>query len=141
TGGVIKASDLRLRLEIGGCLDNVVGNSSDSGAVISIGKLQMLLWTWYAAFMEDNIPQASLKWEIHEDGRTFNVDLIIYSGERRSIDFRSIQEAVFLFSFVMDSAEAPHAPMIEHDDNRLIVRTGKKDEETAIIIHKRPAEV
>ncbi|UKS24538.1 hypothetical protein LOZ80_23300 [Paenibacillus sp. HWE-109] len=141
TGGVIEASDLRLRLEIGGCLDNVSGDSSDNGALISIGKLQMLLRTWYAAFTENNIPQAPLKWEIQENGLTFNVDLILYSGERRSIDFRLIEEAAFLFSFVMDSAEAPQAPMIDHDDNRLIVRTGNKDEETAFILHKRPVEV
>ncbi|KRE70417.1 hypothetical protein [Paenibacillus sp. Soil750] len=52
-----------------------------------------------------------------------------------------IQEAAFLFSFVMDSVEVPTAPLIEHDDNRLIVKLGNKDEETAFRLHKRPAEM
>jgi hypothetical protein len=141
TGGVIEASDLRLRMEIGGCLDQVVGESSDSGAVISIGKLDMLLRTWYAAFTEDGVPHAPMIWEIHEDGRTFNVDLIIYSGERRSIDFRLMQEAAFLFSFVMDSDETPPAPMIEQDENQLIVSIGSKPGEPAFVLNKRPTEM
>ncbi|WP_372661098.1 hypothetical protein [Cohnella sp.] len=141
TGGVIEASDLRLRMEIGGCLDRVVGDSNDSDAVIWIGKIRMLLQTWYAAFTEESVFQAPLKWEIHDDGRTFNVDLIIYSGERRSIDFRLLQEAAFLFSFVIDSDETPPAPMIEHDDNRLIVRIGDKHEETAFVMNRRPTEI
>jgi hypothetical protein len=141
TDGVIEASDFRLRLEIGGCLDNVVGNSSDNGATISIGKLHILLRTWYAAFTEERIPHAPMVWEIHENGGKFNVDLVIYSGERRSIDFRLVQEAAFVFSFVMDSVQEPPAPEIEHSDNQLIVRTGHRDEETAFILHKTPADI
>jgi hypothetical protein len=141
TGGVIEASDLRLRMEIGGCLDNVVGESSNSGAVISVGKIQMLLRTWYAAFTENDVPHEPMMWEINKNGTTFHVDLIIYSGERRSIDFRSMQEAAFLFSFVMDSDEAPPAPMLEHDDNKLIVRTGNNNEDRVFVLHKRPVEM
>ncbi|MEK3761645.1 hypothetical protein MKZ07_24960 [Paenibacillus sp. FSL P4-0338] len=117
TGGVIAASDLRLRLEVGGALEGVTAGLTEKGALISIGGTVFSLTTWFAAFSGPVDARNRLAWEVHKADGHMNIDMILYAGPRRSLDFTSMQQAALVFSLeVREEGELSFAPLLEPTD-------------------------
>jgi hypothetical protein len=114
TGGVIQAGDLRLRLEIGGCLEGIAAESTEEGARIIIGEAEFGLTTWFAAFSGHAGAQRSWAWEIHKAEDRIDIDMILYSGPRKIIDFISLQQAALVFSLeIQPETEDYSDPLLE----------------------------
>ncbi|QUL55293.1 hypothetical protein KDC22_01530 [Paenibacillus tritici] len=125
--GVIEAADLRLRLEIGGCLDGVTAVTTDDGASIIIGGTEFDLRTWFIAFIGPEEAAHSRSWEVHRTGGRINIDRMLYSGPRRSIDFTSLEQAALVSSLeVQGDGAKGTAPVLEMaDGGRLRVSGGQ----------------
>lgn len=116
--GSIEAEDLRLRLELGGALDHAVIHSGteqpaadrDAGqeptdVEITLGNTRVLLSLLALAF-EGAVPPAAPKWTVTREQGTLCVDLVLYSGARRTIDFASMRRAGIVFALSAEAAEA-----------------------------------
>jgi hypothetical protein len=87
----IQAEDLRLRMEIGGNLDSLSLPQSwgnDNFILISVGGLQMGIKAGFAEFGDFEI-----KYETGKDDDKAWVDIVIYNGQQRPIDFREMDKA------------------------------------------------
>lgn len=117
--GCIEAADLRLRLEIGGNLDGVIAKSIEGGAVIQLGDIEVRLRTWFAAFAafaafaENRAEEQPLSWKLHSSADILAIDMVLYAGPRRSIDFRKVEQAAFVFSLAIGNADDDLVPLIE----------------------------
>lgn len=103
--GSIEASDLRIRLEFGGCLDGVSVTTKEAKAEVEIDGIPLLIDNVYAAFdVELDIDrggQRGWNWEVTVHEQFVGLDLVIYAGERRLIDFNKLNRAAFLFSLAI----------------------------------------
>lgn len=131
TGGVIAASGLRLRLEVGGALEGVTAGLTEEGAVISIGGVEFGLTTWFAAFSGQADAGKGLAWEVHKTDGRMNIDMILYAGPQRILDFTSMQQAALVFSLAAgEDGELSFAPLLElTDEGGLRVSSGVEHEE------------
>ncbi|TNJ64100.1 hypothetical protein FE784_21775 [Paenibacillus hemerocallicola] len=98
TGGTIEASDLRLRLETGGCLERVTGNAEGEAAELQIGGISVKLKRLFAAFHDGKETQPTPEWSLKQEDDRLCLDFVLYEGERRTFDFRTIESAAFLFA-------------------------------------------
>lgn len=98
TGGTIEASDLRLRLETGGCLDRVAGNAEGQTAELQIDGLSVKLKRLFAVFHDGKGWRPTPVWSLKQEGDRLCLDFVLYEGERRTFDFRTIESAAFLFA-------------------------------------------
>ncbi|QTH43801.1 hypothetical protein J4772_05115 [Cohnella sp. LGH] len=138
TEGVIEASDFRLRLELGGCLDGVEADVQGDRATVRIGGLTLRLVCGHAVFGE-GLPR---EWSIEsdeEDGRLF-VDLPIYAGQPKRIDLRALDRAAFLFALSVDGEDSAEAPQIAASADRLEARVRRGGRELAVTLPLRPVE-
>ncbi len=138
TEGVIEASDFRLRLELGGCLDGVEADVQGDRATVRIGGLTLRLDCGHAVFGE-GLPR---EWSIEsdeEDGRLF-VDLPIYAGQPKRIDLRALDQAAFLFALSVDGEDSAEAPQISASADRLEARVRRGGRELAVTLPLRPVE-
>lgn len=119
--GSIKASDLRLRMEIGGCLAGVSIDVEGTKAEVNFNGLPLRFDSLYAAFGEEPYADSDVqrKWEVTKQDETYCIDLVIYSGERKSIDFHTLNKAVFLFSAAVGEAaeKLPQIMVVEAGDH------------------------
>lgn len=92
TTGIITASDLRLRIEIGGDLTNTQFSGPNAGTgdigIFSRG-INGILKVPYAQW-----GNLTGEWIIGKDQKTIYADYVIYSGEEKEFNFNNIQEAV-----------------------------------------------
>lgn len=143
--GRIQASDLRLRLEIGGCLYRVSAAvlPGNEGADILIHETPLKLRTWHAAFGQDDVLRhgAPLQWEASEaDGNLF-IDLVLYNGDRREIDFRSLKEAALAFSLLVGREDSTSfLPKVKKDGDRIGVSGTWLERELSLNLPARPGE-
>ena len=138
TEGEIEAADLRLRLELGGCLDRVEADVQGDRAAVRIGGLTLRLDCGYAVFGEE-LPR---EWSVEKDeqeGKLF-VDLPIYSGRPKRIDLRALEQAAFLFALSVDGEESGETPQISTAADRLEARARHGGRELAVTLPLRPRE-
>lgn len=114
--GAVEVSDFRLRLEFGGCLNNVNGLSSGDRASFTIGGLEVRIATLFATF-DDWTDRA--RWEVGKNEEVCFADLVIYTGEKKTMDFRSMREAAFLFSLTLGEQASRFEAAVEHDAERV----------------------
>lgn len=138
TEGVIEASDFRLRLELGGCLDGVEADVQGDRATMRIGGLTLRLDCGHAVFGEGLPREWSLESD-EEDGRLF-VDLPIYAGQPKRIDLRALDRAAFLFALSVDGEDNAEAPQISASADRLEARVRRGGRELAVTLPLRPVE-
>jgi len=108
--GCIAASDLRIRVELGGCLDHVDAEVSGELAQAMIGGSKVALRTLFAAFGAgseeyDDKRSDYWKWELTRNSSSICFDLILHAVEDSTIDFEAIGKAAVLFSLVIGEAE------------------------------------
>lgn len=111
--GAIEAEDLRLRVEIGGCLDGITARLTDEGAVFRIGETGFCLTTWLAVFAGQPETGRSLRWQIERTADSMHLDMLLYSGPRTVIDFASLRQAAFVFSLIAGEDRAGRSPRME----------------------------
>jgi len=129
--GRIEASDFRLRLEIGGCLEGVRRNTEGARAEIEINGFPLRIDNIYAAFDEqlatDISEQRSWNWEVTELEQRIGLDFIIYAGERKTIDFHALNRAAFLFTLAIgDAVEKLPDMSITEEDGHVTARVVSK---------------
>jgi hypothetical protein len=107
--GTISAQDLRLRFEIGGRLEGVnatVAPEAGAGAgaaavteevggcaVVTVNEVELRIRKLFAAF-----EGYSSYWEIVRSEATICLDYVMYSGERKVVDFREMQRAAIVLA-------------------------------------------
>lgn len=94
--GSIEATDFRLRLEVGGALGGVQASTTGKEAEIRIGNQTVRLMLWHAIFGEER--SGDFRYEISETSGMLAVDVVLYSGGRRRLDFRRMDQALLVFS-------------------------------------------
>lgn len=108
--GSIEASDFRIRVELGGFLDHVYAEADGARAHLTIGGHTVQLLTLFTAFElapgNDDGRSRGWTWEVTKKNDLICFDLVLYSGERRKLDFDSMSKAAFLFSLVIDKIES-----------------------------------
>ncbi|TDF98592.1 hypothetical protein [Paenibacillus piri] len=95
--GTIEAADLRLRFEIGGSLEQVQASAPEreaEEAAVQLAGQTMRVRALFAAF-DGGQPG----WELVQDGQRLCLDYVIYAGDRKRFDFRSMERALLLFAF------------------------------------------
>ncbi|MDQ0060563.1 hypothetical protein [Paenibacillus harenae] len=140
--GSIEASDFRLRLEIGGHLDRISAHADRDGAVIGIHNTPVRLRSWHMAFGNAHSDEAvPWKWEINREEGVMGIDLVIYAGQRKTIDFRNISRAAFLFSLLFGTREEEDfVPEIEEDAEHIRLRGTWREREMRISMPACPVE-
>ncbi|MFD0680244.1 MULTISPECIES: hypothetical protein [unclassified Paenibacillus] len=101
--GTIEASDLRLRFEIGGSLEQVEAQDFEPAAKaisVQIAGTTMNVKTLFAAFDAE-----STSWELTRDEQKLCLDYVVYAGERKRFDFRSMQQALLVFAFRLSEGD------------------------------------
>lgn len=108
--GSIEASDFRIRVEVGGCLDRVSSEAEGERAEASIGGLLARLRILFAAFAAEpdrnEREGGRWEWELTRNSDIICFDLVLHAGELRTLDFNAMSKAAFLFSLVIGAAES-----------------------------------
>lgn len=145
--GGIQADDLRIRLEIGGSLDRITAESVDGGAVVIIGDVKLRLRGLFARFVgrETQLVQEP-EWEITRNVHTISIDLVLYSGERREIDFTVLEQAAVIFALsigeehiISDSLSG--ALSAEGDGKKITAKWNTGEGEMALKLKLKPDRV
>lgn len=139
--GSIEASDFRLRLEIGGCLERISAQTDQDGAEVRIHNTPVRLHSWHTAF-GNTLPDeaAPWKWEINRVEGVMGIDLVIYAGQRKTIEFRNMSSAAFLFSLIFGHREEDFVPEIEDNAEQVRLRGMWRERELQISIPACPVE-
>lgn len=107
--GRIEATDLRLRLELGGNLEGVACTVEDREVVLLIGETEIRLNAPFAVFAEAGRPEPAWCWELTREEDIWGIDLVIHRDEKRIIDFNEVTQAGFLFTLAMEEKLAETA--------------------------------
>ncbi|WP_379157791.1 glycoside hydrolase family 105 protein [Paenibacillus sp. sgz5001063] len=141
TGGAIEAEDLRLRLEIGGRMEDVLAESTEEGAVIRIGEIECVLTTWFAAFTGHEGSRRDWSWEVQKSAEHLLVELVLYAGPRKRIDLTVLRQAAMVFSLDIQQAPQGSNPQITVADGKLRVSCGGDEAEAfSLCLNPGPAE-
>ncbi|OXM83397.1 hypothetical protein [Paenibacillus rigui] len=111
--GSIEAEDLRLRFEIGGRSEGVEADllaqhGKKSVQVRLPDGITMQTEVLFAAF-DGETP----RWEISRDADKSCIDYIVYSGEKKPFDFRSMQRALMVLAFRLYDGSTGKAESLE----------------------------
>jgi hypothetical protein len=133
--GRIEATDFRIRMEFGGCLERMSIEQEGAVAQVQINGLPLRFESLYAAFEGDgenhlnygekNVSSATAgwNWEWSKQGDIYGLDLVIYAGERQTIDFQAMDKAAFLFSLAIgDSVKELPLIVIEEEAEHVTAR-------------------
>jgi hypothetical protein len=102
-------------MEFGGCLERISVEAERSEAQVLIDGLPLRFESLFAAFDEATSTDSELKhrwdWEVAKQGDIYCLDLVIYAGERKTIDFQTLNRAAFIFSLAIGE-EVEKLPLI-----------------------------
>ncbi len=107
--GTIMARDLRIRLELDGCLDGIVCDAEDRNVLLKVGASTLQLSNWFAAFDTETGLGSGLQqqqWQINKlDNGKLGIDFVIYNGDSKPIDFRTLDQAAIVCSLAINRPE------------------------------------
>ncbi|WP_409344976.1 hypothetical protein [Paenibacillus sp. MBLB4367] len=143
--GRIKASDLRIRLEVGFNGQAPAWKRLGEDAFqTALGQTTLSVRGLYGA-MDGCGP---FRWETSADGASAYLDYVLYEGESSEIDFHAMEEALFVFALTLaeqddELSEAP--PVILREDaieaslmtpeGPLTLTLAKKPADRAVLLH------
>lgn len=145
-GGRIETEDFRIRFEVGGKLDGTQCKLiQPDEATIVMGELQASLRLLYGEF-QDSAEEAPtpLQWTIHQQSGLWCIDLVIYSGVARMLDFQHIHKLACIFAVSLkESSEITMETMVIKDEEKgCISAVGRSvDRELMVTIPWKPGEV
>lgn len=134
--GRVEASDFRLRMEFGGCLDRVSVETDSTKAQVNINGIPLRFDSLYAAF-EEAAPEDGIKqgwdWVVTKQGNVYGLDLVIYEGQRKTIDFHVLNKAAFLFSLAIgDAVENQPQIVVEEEAGQVTARVTADDSDGSL---------
>jgi hypothetical protein len=137
--GRMMATDLRIRIEIGGNLAHVSvleeASSRPNTIVIQIGKHRMSVQN-----LLDVFEGTAHSWSItQEDGKQF-IDFVLYTGENREFDFHQMDKAALAFAFSITEAKSAvfrHEIKVLEDKSRISLQVNGEPE-MAIAVCMKP---
>ncbi|WP_079914523.1 hypothetical protein [Paenibacillus sp. 32352] len=101
--GWVKAQDLRIRLEFGGCLDTIEVKVQEERRVrVVLGEHTICVQNLLAEFQSDS-SKTGWEWQI-QDGR-LHLDYILYSGPEHVFNFTDMEQAGLLFALSLGDRE------------------------------------
>jgi hypothetical protein len=143
TNGLINTSDLRIRFEFGGAMNDVEAESVDLNIIhVQISDQMAVIQLAYSSF-EGQLEDASkrLEWEIQRsDGKLF-VDYVLYSGPVKTIDLAQMEKAAFVFAFsIGDTATSINVVVSENPEG--VHAIGQiADKSLSVSMHVKPCHV
>jgi len=139
----IQAEDLRLRLELGGDLSSLELPQhwgQDTPACIRIGDVWIQMKANFAEFGDFPI-----KYEVGRNKDKAWVDVVIYHGQERSINFRELETAAFGIALEVSETEAAESSFSDLDtaleDGRMVQRWSSEGKSLELKIPVKPDEV
>jgi hypothetical protein len=121
--GTITTSDLRLRFELGGAAAQTATTALDHQgltAQLSLGTIDAELTLAYGRFSSQ-----PLKLEAGADADIRWVDVVLHAGSPRTIDLRTLDEAVVGFALAIGGRASPNvrrdADLLHLSDSELVV--------------------
>ena len=111
----ISAVDLRIRYQVeanvDGIIDDVGLEKSENGCTISLAGIPVRIGFDFAEFT-GYLPHT----EISKEGRFLNIDMVLYSGERRDINLKSLDSAVCVSHISIGNDEASPVKVKKEDE-------------------------
>ncbi|MDD9271870.1 hypothetical protein ACFPES_33065 [Paenibacillus sp. GCM10023248] len=95
--GTIESSDLRVRFEIGGSLNDVRAETllrDAEAVVVHIADQTLHVKKLFAA-----VSGEQLGWELGQEQDKLFLDYVIYAGDKKRFDFLSLQQALLMFAW------------------------------------------
>ncbi|PYI53517.1 hypothetical protein [Paenibacillus flagellatus] len=122
--GVVRASDLRIRLEIGGSREGLSIDRREGAVDIRFPGVRMRLVPLHGTLGG----ATAFDWDVADGEDTTGVDLVLYAGEPREFDFRSIPDACFVFALSISESDiastASINPTADEVECRLVPEKG-----------------
>jgi len=139
----IQAEDLRLRMELGGDLSSLELPQSwdqDTPARVKIGGVWIQMKATFAEF--GDLP---IKYEVGRNEEKAWIDLVIYNGQERSINFRELETAALGIALEVSDTEVAEDSFSDLDtaleDGRLTQRWDSEGKSLELKIPVKPDEV
>lgn len=104
----IRAKDLRLRIEFGGAVNELIfiPFSGDEGMLFLKDRTTQMQIRPIA----DPFGQGRCSWEIGQNDKSKWIDAVAYSGEEKEIDINQLEKAYIVFAFQICTTEEKPAP-------------------------------
>lgn len=137
--GRMRASDLRIRIEIGSPGDLPVWEQSGEDQFqTKLGETTLSVQSLYGAM--DGF--GKFRWDIARDGNAIGLDYILHEGESIEIDFHAMEEALFLFALTLSGPdEKPDTQTSITSSEHAVQATMKTLEQPiTLTLSKKPAE-
>ena len=111
TNATIEAEDLRIMFEITGDTDNINYKTTEKHIEITVGSVPIRISNIYTRF--GNFP---IRITTEKNAKNFRYSIILYSGEKREINFAKLEEAISVFTVEMGKfAKASKCHVIQND--------------------------
>jgi len=140
--GTITARDLRIRLELDGYLNDILCDSDGQTVQLKVGSTTLQLRKWFAAFDVKNDTMRGLQqqeWQINKlDNGKWGLDLVIYNGESKQIDFRKLDQAAFVFSLALNSPGGLVSIETEEDSQLIKLKYIVQEENMSLSLPLKP---
>lgn len=142
--GMIQASDLRLRFELGGAVDAVAARweatatSESMCCNTSIGSIPLHIEVTAAAFADETI-----RYEVKREQGVVQVDVILYQGEAKSIALAELGSAIVAGQLALGATPLNTVTMLGEDECTVVANDTLDGDEPilGIAVPVRPAEL
>lgn len=143
--GRIRASDLRIRIEIGSTGELPVWEKCGEDRFLAqLGETRLLVQVLYGVMGGFG----NFRWNLVQDDDTVGLDYILYEGEPAEIDFHTMEEALFMFALKfsgpnekpeMTTAVTPSddsvRALLEAPEQPITLTLAKKPADRAVLFH------
>lgn len=137
--GRIKAQDLRIRLEFGGCLDGMeVKVLNEQKVLVQLGNLKISVQNILSEF---RVTSAKTGWEWQLENRRLYLDYILYIGQDQWIDFTKMKRAGILFALSLGIQEKWLQVELTDQDNRWTAQSSDERAPMRLAIRHKPGTV
>lgn len=139
--GRLEAEDLRVRIEIGGCIEGVdewAGDKLDYDAAVLIGE-QTLRVKQLSALSDMGDPRMVITRSFQEG--VLGIDYIIYKGPKVQFDFHQTKQTAWAFMFTLSERAEALQSGSEYHDGRLYAWCGKQEGRMSIAIPVKPDRI
>ncbi|CAN7317557.1 hypothetical protein LJR153_001735 [Paenibacillus sp. LjRoot153] len=135
--GKFQAKDLRIRLLLGGEIDELELSTAVEGKRLTtmLGDTQLRI---EAVLEESDYGALEVAAELSED--KLRLDYVIYAGEEKAFDFHAIQKAVWIFALSLGESEQLPAVDIQLGANSVTATIGAQDEQMSITVPMAPGK-
>ncbi|OAS18435.1 hypothetical protein [Paenibacillus oryzisoli] len=134
--GKFQAEDLRIRLLIGGDIDELDLPSAEEGKCLTmmLGDTPLRI----EAVLEES-DYGALEVAVERRDDELHLDFVIYAGEEKAFDFHAIQKAVWIFTLTLDEGPFPEVN-IQLEANSVTTTIGDREKQMSITVPTAPGK-